>query len=320
MTDALQTPAAIDAAFDCVVGYHMNPLTCGVAKFNAILGEQLGVPVLNIFDERLADLRAPMLSIKCSEFSSHDLSRLQKTVRDLPGSCAPWFFLHGFENSLTEIEILRRAAGVFCGNLQIFREVSPLVERTRLLWSPSTIRASRPHDEAYGALRLFSFGMAHKLRASHYLRLKELLEASGQSFTISLSTALHEGTALEDAFTAAFDQLRAVFGDRIRFQGLLSDDAVLDQLRAATYFVAFFEHGVRDNNSSVMAAMEQGSVVITNLDDSSPGFMRHGETVIDIRAADAIPTDPAVLAKISANAREAVRDRDWAHLMAGLKG
>jgi len=296
----------------------MNPLTCGVAKFNAILGEQLGLPVLNIFDDRLADYCSPLLSIKCSEFSDHDLSRLQRTIRELPAACAPWFFLHGFENSLTEIEMLRRAAGVFCGNRQIFQEVSPLVDQTRLLWSPSTIRASRTQDEAYGDLRLFSFGMAHKLRASHYLRLKDLLEASGKTFTISLSTALHEGTSFEDAFSAAFDQLHAVFGDRIRFQGFLSDDAVLDQLRAATFFVAFFEHGVRDNNSSVIAAMEQGSVVITNLDDSSPTFLRHGETVIDIQAIDTIPSDPALLARISANAREAVRERSWDRLLEGL--
>ena len=45
-------------AFDCIVGYHMNPLTCGVAKFNAILGERLGVPVIHLFDPALAAARA----------------------------------------------------------------------------------------------------------------------------------------------------------------------------------------------------------------------------------------------------------------------
>src|SRR4051812_35120231 len=119
--------------FDCVVGYHLNPLTCGVAKFNAMLAARLGIPVVHIFDERLTAHRAPLLSIKCSEFSDHDLTRLQHVVRDLPIACTPWFYLHGFENSLTEIEMLRRAAGVFCGNRKIFAEVSPLVENTRLL-------------------------------------------------------------------------------------------------------------------------------------------------------------------------------------------
>ncbi len=269
--------------FDCVVGYHLNPLTCGVAKFNAILADKLGIPVLHIFDERLKAFASPLLSIKCSEFSDHDLTRLQHTVRDLPAVCIPWFFLHGFENSLTETEMLRRAAGVFCGNRQIFAEVSPLVERTRLLWSPSTIRGL--HDQApEGDIRIFSFGMAHKLRASHYLRLKALLDASG----------------------------------RIRFPGFLSDDAVLEQLRRATFFVAFFEHGVRDNNSSVIAAMEQGAVVITNLDESSPTFLRHGETVLDINVLSDLPTDPDLLAAISAQARVAVKDRSWDELLAGL--
>jgi hypothetical protein len=300
--------------FDCVVGYHMNPLTCGVAKFNAMLAGRLGLPVVHIFDERLKAFRAPLLSIKCSEFSDHDLTRLQHTMRELPAEAALWFFLHGFENSLTEIDVLSRAAGVFCGNRKIFADVSPLVAHTRLLWSPSTIRG-RHGDETEGEVRLFSFGMAHKLRASHYLRLKDLLEAGGRSFTISMSTALHEGTSFEDAFSAAFDQLYTVFGERIRFQGFLSDDAVLDQLRGSTFFVAFFEHGVRDNNSSVIAAMEQGAVVITNLDQDSPAFLRHGETVLDIRAMDSLPSDPALLASISVKAREAVRDLSWERLI-----
>jgi hypothetical protein len=304
--------------FDCVVGYHINPLTCGVAKFNAMLAGLLGIPVVHVFDERLKAFSAPLLSIKCSEFSDHDLTRLQHTVRDMPTGCTPWFFLHGFENSLTEIDILGRAAGVFCGNRQIYGEVAPLVANTRLLWSPSTIRA-RHGEQPDGGVRIFSFGMAHKLRASHYLRLKELLERDGRSFTISVSTALHEGTSFEDAFSAAFEQLYTVFGDRILFQGFLSDDAVLDQLRSSTFFVAFFEHGVRDNNSSVITAMEQGAVVITNLDEASPTFLRHGETMFDIRSLEALPTDAAHLAEVAANARAAVRDRSWERLISGMK-
>ncbi len=131
--------------FDCVVGYHLNPLTCGVAKFNVILAGQLGIPVVHIFDERLRGGRStrPCCRSSAASFPTIDLTRLQHTIRDLPAACTPWFFLHGFENSLTEIEILGRAAGVFCGNRQIHGEVSPLVANTRLLWSPSTIRARR---------------------------------------------------------------------------------------------------------------------------------------------------------------------------------
>ena len=31
---------------DCIVGYHLNPWTCGIAKFNAILARQLELPVV----------------------------------------------------------------------------------------------------------------------------------------------------------------------------------------------------------------------------------------------------------------------------------
>ena len=35
---------------DCILGYHLNPLACGIAKFNLALGNQLGIPVLSLFD------------------------------------------------------------------------------------------------------------------------------------------------------------------------------------------------------------------------------------------------------------------------------
>ncbi len=50
------------------------------------------------------------------------------------------------------------------------------------------------------------------------------------------------------------------------FLGNLSDVAVYNELRRATFFAAFFDGGVRANNTSVAAAMETGAVVITNLD------------------------------------------------------
>ena len=43
-----------------------------------------------------------------------------------------------------------------------------------------------------------------------------------------------------------------------------------------TYFAAFFDKGVRGNNTSVNAAMAAGAVVITNLDGYSPMAFEHG--------------------------------------------
>jgi hypothetical protein len=33
---------------DCIAGYHLNPWTCGIAKFNAILARHLSLPVVGI--------------------------------------------------------------------------------------------------------------------------------------------------------------------------------------------------------------------------------------------------------------------------------
>ena len=44
---------------DCIAGYHLNPWTCGIAKFNAILAKELDVPVVRLRVARPAQLRAP---------------------------------------------------------------------------------------------------------------------------------------------------------------------------------------------------------------------------------------------------------------------
>ncbi len=170
-------------------------------------------------------------------------------------------------------------------------------------------------DRALGEIRLFSFGMAHKLQARQYLRLRELLEASGKTYTIFLSTALHEGTAFEDAFSSAFDQLRSLFGDHIRFLGFLSDDAVLEYMKRSTYFVAFFAKGVRENNSSIIAAMEQRCVVISNLDEESPEFCEHGVSMLDIERLDSLSDDSEFLERLREGACEGVRDLGWTALI-----
>ena len=57
---------------DCIGGYHLNPWTCGIAKFNTILAQYLGVPVVGIRAVELGSYTRPLLSIKLSEFSAAD--------------------------------------------------------------------------------------------------------------------------------------------------------------------------------------------------------------------------------------------------------
>jgi hypothetical protein len=102
------------------------------------------------------------------------------------------------------------------------------------------------------------------------------------------------------------------------FLGNLSDVAVYNRLRESTFFAAFFDRGVRANNTSVAAAMETGAVVITNLDELSPPEYVHGENLIDIERCDRLPTEPEVLDAIREHAVETATARGWDALVAQL--
>jgi hypothetical protein len=126
------------------------------------------------------------------------------------------------------------------------------------------------------------------------LAAKALLDATGRSYCLYLSTALHEDTTLDGSFSESFDTLRTIFGARVHFLGYLSDTAVYNYLLDTTFYAAFFERGVRANNTTVAAAMSCGAAVITNRDAHSPGAYAHMETVIDVARCEALPLDPAV--------------------------
>jgi len=168
-------------------------------------------------------------------------------------------------------------------------------------WCPSTVL--EPVRFTPTGLSVFSFGMAHKVRADHYRRLRMLLEGTGRDYRLYLSTALHEDTTLDGSFTSAFEELRDIFGPRIHFLGYLSDTAVYNSLLTSTFFAAFFERGVRANNTTVNAAMSCGAVVVTNLDAFSPPAFVHLDNVIDIGRCDELPTAPATLAAIGERGR-----------------
>ena len=51
---------------DCLAGYHLNPWTCGIAKFNTILAGHLTLPVVGIRAVELGNFTRPLLSIKLS--------------------------------------------------------------------------------------------------------------------------------------------------------------------------------------------------------------------------------------------------------------
>lgn len=302
---------------DGVLGYHLNPIRCGVAKFNLLLAERLNVPVYGLFDEAVLDLSEPLISVKLGEFTDEDAYSLDAWIDRFPRRLSYHLFLHGFTGSAVEAKLIQRAAAVYCGNAEVGAQLAPVRGDIVQLWAPGMIASGQRF--APTEISVFSFGMAHKVRAEKYLRLRELLDATEKSYSLYVSTALHENSTFDDEFGTAFRDLQTIFGEHAHFLGYLSDGAVYNRLLDSTYFAAFFDTGVRANNTSVNAALEFGCAVITNLDRYSPAYLRHGENVIDIEQAWNLPTDPGVLATMRASARAtASRHCSWEQLAARL--
>jgi hypothetical protein len=116
-----------------------------------------------------------------------------------------------------------------------------------------------------------------------------------------------------------FEELQSIFNGQVYFMGYLSDTAVFNHLLDSTYLAAFFEKGLRANNTTVNAAMECGCTVITNLDEYSPSGLSHMTNVIDINQCDRLP-DPELSSRIGRAAREvALGEYGWDRLVSQLR-
>jgi len=263
--------------FTSVVGYHMQPMTCGVAKFNTLLAQRLGVPfVANTDTDHWGAF--PLLSLKWSELhKDHQTFTRSKCFPDWKQNSA---------------EVMRTAKprryGIFwhdAGDATITEHADHVFYADPSLgspglWCPSLLTPSKPRT-----VRLFSFGMAHKLQTAHYQKVRSLLESAGLDYRLRVSVGLHEGTDLADA-TQHFDALREIMGhDNVTILGILSDDAVAEELQSADYVLAFFEKGLRANNTTVHAALSHGKAVITNLDAYTTGDLPLMVTDVDELAA-----------------------------------
>ncbi len=297
------------ARVQAVVTHHRDGFRSGVARFNELLAGRLGVPLLGLDDDWAAVYS--LLSFKVGEMSEADRATVAARLPGWQGEA----YLHEWGGLPLEEEIVRQAQRVHSGNLEIQEAVAPLNHAAAAVWTPGLLVDRREYD-AQAELTVFSFGMAHKVQTERFRRLRKLLEGAGRSYAVYVSAANHETSSLEDA-AAVFREMHEVFPS-LYFLGNLSDVAVYNELRGATYFAAFFPGGVRANNTTVAAAMETGAVVITNLDRYSPPEYLHGENVIDIERCDELPTDPAVLDALRGRARETAAARGWDALVERL--
>jgi hypothetical protein len=311
-TPGRASSSAADAT-DAVVTHHRDGFRSGVARFNELLAERLGVPLLGLAELAGRAPRCPLLSFKVSELGEEETQvRAALDARD-----GPWeLFLHEYLGLELEQRLVAGARGVHCGNDEILAAVGKLSDAAHAVWTPGLLLDDRRFRPA--EISVFSFGMAHKLRIDAFRRLRALLEQTGSSYVVYVSAANHETASLRDS-ESVFREMHEVFPQRLYFLGNLSDVAVSNYLATSTFFAAFFERGVRANNTTVASAMERGAVVITNLDRYSPTEFVHMENVIDIGRCGRLPSDPLLLRRIGLRAMETARARGWDALAVALR-
>lgn len=245
--------------FTSVVGYHGNPYTCGVAKFNHELAQRLGVPPVQMTQGAWGDY--PLLSLKWSELRNDHPSKyaILDAVDRVPRFGVFW-------HDEGDVVVTQLAAVCYYADPSL---------GTPGLFCPSLITPTpRP-------LRLFSFGMFHKLQLSYYEQVKALLERRGQSFHLRVSVGIHEGQSLL-TLEHNLTRVRELFGpERVTILGCLSDEAVSEEFDRADCVLAFFEKGLRANNTTVHAALEHGKVVVTNHDAHTPELLQAMTYTID---------------------------------------
>jgi hypothetical protein len=286
--------------YGCVVSYHTNPYTCGVARFNLALARALGVDLISVADFLKNSEDLPLLSLKFEEIPDQVAQELSQ--RMLQTNSKFDLFLHGVQESEPRLELVARAGTVFVGSVDHADAIRPTRSDIVALFAPG---APFTGDKKSFDLTLLTFGMAHKIRADGYRKLGEIMALDPRSVQLEISTALHEGTSFSDDFFSVNAEISEVFKGSVIFLGFLADAEVSRRLRAADALIAFFPGGVRENNTTVLSAMAHGCAVITNIDHYSPEWMKHGESIFDIDRLVTFPT-PDELAKVRRGAIKAV--------------
>ena len=223
-------------SYDAVLSYHLNPQTCGVAKFNQELARRLGVPCLPLS----APAVRPLVSVKLSE------------TREWVGPCITQYDLLLHDRPSPEWTRFVQGAG------RVFYADE--------LGCPSTIHGNPDR----GTYRVLAFGMAHKLGLQHFRALKTQLDVEHPGYTVSLSTAVHEGSPWDDTLQSSVAAMREIFGDRLRVLGYLADDALARELQECDAVAVYFDPALRANNTTYWAAIEAGKPIYTNRDAQSP--------------------------------------------------
>lgn len=240
-----------------VVSYHTDPETCGVARFSAQLARRLGIPHLGLLDEEhWGD--SPLFSIKFAELLQDESAAVMLAMHMRRGD----YLWHDEPPTGTAWHVRKQRNADRRRTWKLYE-----------LGVPALVEPVQMAPQA-----LFTFGMAHKIDLKKFIELKETFPLD----QLWISTAAHEG-----AGPSRVQELMRAWGRSARDLGHLSDAALQLIWPHVLAFVAFFEHGLRANNSSVHAALDAGVPVITNWGAETPQDLRN--VTHDYRAFPAFP-------------------------------
>ena len=284
----------------CIVSFHTNPYTCGVARFNRALADEMGVQLVSIESFVKSPVMDALVSVKFDEMSDEATVILGSIL--LAGEYSFDLFLHDVGQTPEEIAFCLEARKVFAATKELRDKLIDLRPDAIATFAPGApvIQQQTGFD-----LTLITFGMAHKIRFERYKKLGELLSKDSRRVQLEISTALHEGTTFSEEFFSINTEISGVFGGNVSFLGFLADAEVSRRISNADALIAFFPHGARENNTTLLSAMAHGCAVITNLDARSPSWMQHGESVFDIGELEAFPSG-GELQRVGKNAINAV--------------
>lgn len=294
--------------YSSVVSFHTNPYTCGVARFNQALAKSMQVPIESVLQFVASQETVSLLSLKFDEIPEAMSERLLENLDQQ--SAAFDLFLHGINRSTIESKYIARARSVIVAS----REYADLIQEQR----SDVIALFAPGADVSGLrstfdITLLTFGMAHKIRSDGYRKLGAMLKTDSRTFQLEISTALHDGTSFSEDFFSVGSEIGEVFEGNVSFLGFLADDEVSRRLTNADALVAFFPSGARENNTTVLSAMAHGCAVITNLDEYSPPWMKHGESVFDVNQLASFPSNAELLV-VRTGAKKAVSPYNFEQL------
>jgi hypothetical protein len=265
-----------------VVSSHENPALSGVAKFGLDVASKTGAKFVSIKEEVEYGRSPVFFSLKLTDAKSEDFDALEKLLERFKEQNVTFdLFMHQFSNHVIEKEFFSLSRYIYCGNNEMFSNLGEYKDKGILAWCPPSVDFKQDLESS-SILQIFSFGMAHKVKVNYHEQMKNALEKLQVDFSLWISYAFHEKANFSDFKKISLD-LHNIYGDKMRYLGFLSDDGVNYFLNKSHMAIAFFEDGVRANNTSVYASMQRKCAVITNLDNYSPDWLAHGKNILDIK-------------------------------------